>query len=347
MIHPLTENRRGFWVWLAAWIFLAVCRFSLFYYALDGDILVLLADSLISIAVFSFFALILWFPMEALNKNRSGYFSHIINIVVLGAVTIGLWIVVIRLILPLIYTDFQYLWEATLAYRIGEGILLFSLVVLAYYLIITLYSLSEKKAREAELETLVRDTELKMLRSQINPHFLFNSLTSVGSLTVTNPEKSREMIIKLSDFMRYALSRKNDQLVPLSAELESARLYMDIEKVRFGDKMVTEEDIDNRALGVKLPVMLLQPLYENAVKHGVYESTGKVGIKTKVSYNTYQVEITISNNYDIDAMPVKGTGTGLLSTARRLELQYGKRASLTTSKKEGLFEAKIIVPSTD
>jgi len=285
--------------------------------------------------------------MEALNKNKSSYFSHIINLIVLGAVTIGLWIVAIRLILPLTYTDFQYLWEATLAYRIGEGILLFSLVVLAYYLMITLYSLSEKKTREAELETLVRDTELKMLRSQINPHFLFNSLNSVSSLTVTDPEKSREMIIKLSDFMRYALSRKNDLPVPLSAELESARLYIDIEKVRFGDRMVTEEEIDNKALGVKLPVMLLQPLYENAVKHGVYESTGKISIKTRVVLENDQVEIVISNNYDIDAMPVKGTGTGLLNTARRLELQYGKRASLTTSKKGGLFEARIIVPSSD
>ncbi len=347
MIHPLIENKRGLWVWLAAWIFLAACQFSLFYYALDGDILVLLADSFISIALFSFLAIILWFPLEALNKNKSSYFSHIINITILGTVTVGLWIVVIRLILPLIYLDFTIYWEATLAYRIGEGILFFTLVVLAYYLMITLYSLSEKKVREAELESLVRDTELKMLRSQINPHFLFNSLNSVSSLTITDPERSREMIIKLSDFMRYALSRKNDQPVPLSAELESIRLYMDIEKIRFGDRMLTEEEIDERALGVKLPVMLLQPLFENAVKHGVYESTGNVEIKTRVSFEQDHVEIAVSNNYDVDAMPVKGTGTGLLNTARRLELQYGKKASLSTYKKDGFFEAKIVVPLPD
>ena len=150
MIHPLTENRRGFWVWLAAWIFLAVCRFSLFYYALDGDILVLLADSLISIAVFSFFALILWFPMEALNKNRSGYFSHIINIVVLGAVTIWFWVVVIRPLLPFIYSDFQHFWEAKLAYRIGEGNFFFFLCVIALFLLKTSYLPSGKKNKEGE-----------------------------------------------------------------------------------------------------------------------------------------------------------------------------------------------------
>ena len=347
MIHPLIENKRGLWVWLAAWVFLAACQFALFYYALDGNIIVLLADSFISIATFSFIALILWFPMEALNKNKSNFFSHIINILILGAVAVGVWIIVIRLVLPLIYNDFFPFWEATLALRIGEGILLYALVILSYYLTVTLYSLSEKKTREAELESLVRDTELKMLRSQINPHFLFNSLNSVSSLTITDPERSREMIIKLSDFMRYALSRKNDQPVPLSAELESARLYIDIEKIRFGDRMITEEEIDEKALGVKLPVMLLQPLYENAVKHGVYESTGCISIKTKIEVIMDHVEIIISNNYDIDAMPVKGTGTGLLNTARRLDLQYGKRASLTTFKKDGLFEARIVVPVSD
>ena len=347
MIHPLIENKRGLWIWLSAWIFLAACQFSLFYYALDGDIIVLLADSLISIALYSFIAIILWFPLEALNKNKTSFFSHLLNISILGAVAVGLWIIIIRLILPLIYPDFSLYWEATLAYRIGEGVLFFALVVLAYYLMITLYSLTEKKAREAELETLVRDTELKMLRSQINPHFLFNSLNSVSSLTITDPDKSREMIIKLSDFMRYALSRKNDQPAPLSAELESIRLYIDIEKIRFGDRMKTEEEIDENALDVRLPVMLLQPLFENAVKHGVYESTGEIRIKTKVSIVKNHVEITISNNYDIDATPVRGTGTGLLNTARRLELQYGKRASLTTSKKDGFFEAIIVVPLLD
>ena len=140
---------------------------------------------------------------------------------------------------------------------------IYGLVILTYYLFESLTNLSEKKAKEARLESLIKETELKMLRSQINPHFLFNSLNSVSSLTITDPEKARDMVIKLSEFMRYALSRKDEQPVSFRSELENLRLYLNIEKVRFGDRLSIEENIDENCLEIKMPVMLLQPLYEN------------------------------------------------------------------------------------
>ena len=120
-----------------------------------------------------------------------------------------------RLILPKV-NDYQAYWEATFPYRVGTGVFIYGLIVLAYYLFVSLYNLSEKNVKEARLESLVKETELKMLRSQINPHFLFNSLNSISSLTITNPEKARDMVIKLSEFMRYALSKKDEQ--PVSAK---------------------------------------------------------------------------------------------------------------------------------
>ena len=137
-----------------------------------------------------------------------------------------------------------------------------------------------------------------MLRSQINPHFLYNCLNSVSSLTITDPDKAREMIIKLSDFMRYALSKKDEQPVSFRSELENLRFYLDIEKVRFGDRLSFDEKIDEKCLETQMPVMLLQPLYENAVKHGVYESTECVRITTEGKLTEGYLEITISDNYD-------------------------------------------------
>ena len=137
-----------------------------------------------------------------------------------------------------------------------------------------------------------------MLRSQINPHFLFNSLNSVSSLTITDPDKARMMVIKLSELMRYALSRKDEQPVTLQSELDNLRLYLDIEKVRFGDRLEIEEKIDPGCLRAMLPVMILQPLYENAIKHGVYESTKKVMIRTSVQFVSSFVEIAIINTLD-------------------------------------------------
>jgi LytS/YehU family sensor histidine kinase len=184
-----------------------------------------------------------------------------------------------------------------------------------------------------------------MLRSQINPHFLFNSLNSVSSLTITNPDKAREMVIKLSEFMRYALSRKDDLPVTLQSELDNLRLYLDIEKVRFGKRLVIKENIDPACMGATLPVMILQPLYENAIKHGVYETTREVTINTNVLCTGDFVEILISNNFDPEAKPVKGTGTGLTNVIRRLELMYGNKAVLKTEKLSDSFSVKIYLPA--
>ena len=226
-----------------------------------------------------------------------------------------------------------------------QGSLFTASLFLSYYLFVSLYNLSEKNAKEAKLESLVKETELKMLRSQINPHFLFNSLNSISSLTITNPEKAREMVIKLSEFMRYALSKKDEQPVSLRSELENLRLYLDIEKVRFGDRLSTEENIEEKCLDAKMPVMILQPLYENAIKHGVYESTELINIRTKVSCNNGYLEIVISNNYDPSPSPAKGTGTGLINVSRRLDLFFGNMASIKSVKENGIYTVSLFIPA--
>jgi two-component system LytT family sensor kinase len=153
------------------------------------------------------------------------------------------------------------------------------------------------------------------------------------------------MVVKLSEFMRYALSRKDEQPVSLQSELENLQLYLDIEKVRFGDKLTTEEIIENDCLDFKIPIMLLQPLYENAVKHGVYESTKSVRIITQAKIIDGYLEITISNNYDPSPSLRRGTGTGLLNVTRRLELFYGNKASIKTSKINGIYTVTLYIPT--
>lgn len=184
-----------------------------------------------------------------------------------------------------------------------------------------------------------------MLRSQINPHFLFNSLNSISSLTLTNPPGARDMIVKLSDFMRYSLSSRNDQPVTLNNEMESLRLYLEIEKVRFRERLVIEEHIDNECLGALLPGLLLQPLYENAVKHGVYESTGTVVINTSVKKAEEYVIVTISNTIDSDSVVTrKGAGIGLKNVRSRLELFFGNEADLEVVRKEDSFTVTMKFP---
>lgn len=348
MKHPVLANRVRLIVWWLVWLFLALGQTLLFYFTSGSFVNISITDSLLSLMIYSGLALSLWYPFNYFNQGDTRPMVLAANLIASGAITVALWMVLTKMTMMLILPeDNQYLqyWQETFTYRIAIGAFIYGLIILTYYLFVTLSNLSEKNAREAKLEALVKETELKMLRSQINPHFLFNSLNSISSLTITDPEKAREMVVKLSEFMRYALSRKDEQPVSLQNELENLRLYLDIEKVRFGEKLITEEMIEDNCLGLKIPVMLLQPLYENAVKHGVYESTQSVKIYTSVKKIEGFTEIVISNNYDSSPAIKSGTGTGLQNVTRRLDLFYGKKASLKTTREDGFYSVSIYIPS--
>ncbi len=348
MKHPVLENRIRFVVWWLVWLFLAAGQTLLYYFAYGSFVSISIIDTLLSLLIYSALALSLWYPFAIFNKGEAKPLTLVTNLVITGAISVTFWVLITKLLIPLILPgqeNFNEYWTATFPYRIGTGVFIYSLIILTYYLFVSLTNLSEKKSKEAKLESLVRETELKMLRSQINPHFLFNSLNSVSSLTITDPDKARDMVIKLSDFMRYALSKKDEQPVTLRSELENLRLYLEIEKVRFGDRLTTDEQIEDKCLEVKMPVMILQPLYENAIKHGVYESTESVKIATSVRIIENYMEITISNNYDTVTESRKGTGTGLVNVFRRLELFYGNKATLKTSRENGIYTVSLYIPA--
>jgi two-component system, LytTR family, sensor kinase len=347
MKHPILSNKVRLILWWLVWFFLALGQSLLFYYAFGSFIEISLVDSLVSLLIYSGIGLSLWYPFRFFNTGETRTSAIISNLVASGALSITLWVLITKFIMTTVLPEqnnYQAYWAATFPYRIGSGVFIYGLIIMTYYLFVSLTNLSEKNAKEAKLESLVKETELKMLRSQINPHFLFNSLNSISSLTITDPEKARDMVVKLSEFMRYALSRKDEQPVTLQNELENLRLYLDIEKVRFGDKLTMEENIDSSCLDFKIPVMLLQPLYENAVKHGVYESTETVRIITEAKITDRYFEITISNNYDAVPTLKRGTGTGLLNVTRRLELFYGNKASIKTTKENGLYSVSLFIP---
>jgi two-component system LytT family sensor kinase len=348
MKHPVLENRVRLVVWWATWLLVALGQALLFYFAFGKFLNISIIDSLLSLLIYSGISLSLWYPFNFFTSSKAKSFTVATNLAITGIISVFFWILITRLLIPLLLpgqNNFDEYWNATFPYRIGTGVFIYSVIILIYYLFTSLTNLSEKKAREAKLESLVKETELKMLRSQINPHFLFNSLNSVSSLTITDPDKAREMVIKLSEFMRYALSKKDEHPVSLRSELENLRLYLDIEKVRFGDRLSTEEQIDEKCLDVKMPVMLLQPLYENAIKHGVYESTESVIIKTRIRLADNHMEITISNNYDAIPESRKGTGTGLSNVARRLELFYGNNAAIKTNRESGIYTVSLFIPA--
>ena len=348
MKHPLLANRTRLLVWWLAWLGLAAGQSLLIHFGYGSRTEVAITDGLVSMVIFGLLGLAIWFPVRYLLRDDNQVYTSIINALLTGTFTLAVWLLGSKALVRALVAekiDYDIFWHSVLAFRATAGTLLYFMIILVYYLFLSASRLAEKAARQALLETQVREGELKMLRAQINPHFLFNSLNSVSSLTVTDPLKAREMIVKLSDFMRYSLSSRNEQPVTLGNEMESLRLYLQIEKVRFGNRLTIEEDISPECLQALMPGMLLQPLYENAVKHGVYESTEEVTIRTIARNEDDKVVISVQNNVDTDSVVTrKGAGIGLKNVSSRLELFFGDEADLSVNRSEESFTVTVRFP---
>jgi LytS/YehU family sensor histidine kinase len=166
----------------------------------------------------------------------------------------------------------------------------------------------------------------------------------MSALTVINPEKARSMILKLADFLRYTLASNEKQTTNLNEELKNIRLYLEIEKIRFEDKFTFEEHIEQECLSTKVPSMLLQPLFENTIKHAVYEALDKVTLNLSAKIKNDFMEITVENNFDGNISGKSGTGIGLTNIKNRLELIYNRHDLLEIKKDNHQFVVKLYIP---
>lgn len=223
--------------------------------------------------------------------------------------------------------------------------LMITLVSAFTWLWFSLQEQQETVSRNVATEKLAREAELSRLRQQLQPHFLFNSLNSISALAGSKPEEARKMIHQLSDFFRGTLKKDDQQLVPLSEELEHLTLYLEIEKVRFGHRLKTDIECPEDILGLKLPSLLLQPVVENAIKFGLYDTLGETTIQIKAAAENNYLTISVKNPYDpATTRPKQGTGFGLNSIQRRLYLLYARNDLLNTSQTENIFITTIKIP---
>lgn len=186
-----------------------------------------------------------------------------------------------------------------------------------------------EKAKTLEAQMMAQDAQMQMLRYQLNPHFLFNSLNSIRALVDENQENAKEMITELSEFLRYSLLHKNTNYVPLSSEVEAMKHYFSIEKKRFEEKLDVKFNIDQDVMNYQVPSFILHPIIENAVKYGMQTSTMPLRISLKAKKKDTKLILEIKNTgHWIDRTTTNkiggGTGTGLRNVKDRLENAYGK-----------------------
>ncbi|WP_291913418.1 sensor histidine kinase [Chitinophaga sp. CB10] len=215
---------------------------------------------------------------------------------------------------------------------------------------IMLYDMEDQRAelqRKEDTEKIVREAELFKLRQQLQPHFLFNSLNSINALIMLRPQQAREMVLKLSDFLRGSIKREDDQWISLTEELQYLGLYLDIEKVRFGHRLTTNVSHDDGAEKMFMPPMLLQPVVENAIKFGLYDTIGEIAINIRAWAKENMLYLEVQNPFDTELQtPKKGTGFGLSSIRRRLYLLFARQDLLETSVDGNIYTTLIKVPQT-
>ncbi len=347
MQNPILSKKLGIIVFTTWWIIAASIQFVtlFFFYNLQPEAAA--ADSIVFNLVFALLSLGIWYWVKYTDFETQKVFNITINHLASATLSIVIWITVSNLCLKNIfpnekpYLDFL---KTSTPWRVAIGIFYYLLSGLIYYLIIYIQNFREQTNRESEMKTLVRDAELNWLKHQINPHFLFNSLNSISSLTMSNPEKAQEMVIRLSDLLRYSLKQSSQSLVPISDEISNCIKYLDIEKVRFGKRLKYSINAPDNVMSFQVPAMILQPLFENAIKHGIASSAEPGEVNAIFESTPNYLKIKITNTMSQETLAAKGMGVGLINITRRLSLLYGQVDLVKTSIVNNNYLVEVTIP---
>lgn len=329
-------------LYLGWWIFWAIVQADVLHH-LGLNWYLAIVDALISnlfLATGGYIVTVIYRFYQPGKNNKIYHFIFGIAITMLVCWSIN------KVLSLLFSNDFNYLHFLENA---GPVRFIFSLLVIYFIILLNwmwnnLIEQKETLKRKIAGEELLKEAELIKLRQQLQPHFLFNSLNSISALVVSQPQEARKMVQQLSDFLRGTL-KKEDQLVTLKEELEHLKLYLDIEKVRFGHRLSVEFHTSEDSLKVLLPALILQPIVENAIKFGLYDTIGETKITVSSVQQTDHLLIEIKNPFDENSSSSKsGTGFGLGSIQRRLYLLFARQDLLSTQKNESIFTTTLKIP---
>jgi len=231
----------------------------------------------------------------------------------------------------------------------------FHLAVLTYWIILAVLRgmesrrhLRDERLRNARLETQLAQSQLQALRMQLQPHFLFNTLNAISALALADPLQARLMIARLSDFLRLTLEERHAPQVPLSRELEFLACYLGIQQVRFQDRLSTQLDVADDTLAAAVPNLILQPLVENALRHGLQDKPGAGTLRISTRRDGGHLQLRVDD--DGLGLPPAGAaeGIGLGNTRSRLRMLFGDAAKLQLSPiPGGGTRAEVRLPFTE
>ncbi|MEO6002060.1 MAG: sensor histidine kinase [Opitutus sp.] len=238
---------------------------------------------------------------------------------------------------PAFWADYKVLFM----HLITASVVIFASTVIAWYAVTNYREAKESRLETAELGAMLQQAQLQALRSQLNPHFLFNTLNSIAELTHENPRQAEQMLLQLGELLRKSLKTQALE-VPLSEEIDFIRSYLAIEQMRLGDRLEVIWRIEPAALGARVPSLILQPIVENAIKHGIAVSVRRGRLEISATRLDEQLQLEVRDNGPgLNAHGINH-GIGIGHTRTRLQRLYGSRASFQLRNDQGLVASMLL-----
>ncbi len=328
---------------MAAWLPLGIVITLVWHYSGDqliGETAAVMAPMVLVMALvcLSPFYMCQSLPLRSATRTRIATSHSVAAFILVGGVML-----VGRFTASLLSNSFHGL---DVRFRSAAPILAL-IFLLIYEISVALHYAAMELEASKRAEILAREAQLKALKAQVNPHFLFNSLNSISALTTIDPAEARQMCIRLADFLRTSLRLGERSQIPFSEELALTRMYLDVEQIRFGGKLRLTQKVEGACNTCTVPALIIQPLVENAVKHGIamMAEGGEIVITGERRYN--ELRFTITNPFDPEAPSAGRNGIGLRNIRDRLESRYGNAARMEIEVGDCLYRVALTIPAKE
>lgn len=347
-MHPILEDWRRLALYLLAWLLVG----GLLTVGLrtDSSWTTAAAFLLPLCVVYAFIGLSSWYLCRAFPVGGHSSWLTIAVVQLTGAATasamwmaIGyIWAGVLDALGGAVEAQPFYLQHGALLFVVGA--LLYWLAAAAHYLLVAFQTSRDAETRAVEQTLLAREAELRALRAQIDPHFIFNSLHSISALTATDAAAARKMCLLLADFLRDTLRLGPNNRITFADEWSLAERFLAIEQVRLGPRLRITHEHDPSAADCPVPPLLLQPLVENAVIHGVSQLIEGGTIRMTSHRDGSTLTVTVENPCDPDRLRTRGVGLGLELLRKRLMTEFGVHDAVRAEERSGQFRVEVRIP---
>ncbi|MGH8239174.1 MAG: sensor histidine kinase [Steroidobacteraceae bacterium] len=346
-MHPILKRRSRLVLYLAVWLVFGLLLTVVFIFGGRAPPLWSLYFAVPMAMLLGMQSLSYWYLAQSMPPGETPVVRMAVMWVAVGLASLLSWLAIGWVWAQYLVPDDMDLGDEAagiLGLMVFAGAIGISLAVLGHYLVSAFERSRNAERRALELQVLAREAELKSLRAQLDPHFLFNSLNSVAALIGNDTAAARQMCFLMAQFFRKSLTLGREQSIPLAEEVGLAQTFLAIERVRFGERLRSRFDIAEDVREVSVPPLFLQPLVENAVHHGVAHLLEGGEVCVTARRRESFVELVVENPCDPDRPPSRGTGVGLVNVRSRVETLCGHRASVDVNATDEKFRVSILLP---